>query len=50
VVDHEFRKLEIDVRDLCRLERLSVHYTDSFDRLLISRAIEHGAVAVTNDP
>ncbi len=47
---HGFCKLEIDVTDLCRLETLPMHHTDPFDRLLIAQAIEHGAIAVTNDP
>lgn len=46
---HGFRKLGLDVPDLCRLEKLPRHHADPFDRLLIAQAIEHGAVAVTND-
>lgn len=47
---HGFRRMGLEVPDLCRLERLPLHHGDPFDRLLIAQSIEHGAVAVTNDP
>lgn len=46
---HGFRRLGIEVTELCRLEKLPQHHADPFDRLLIAQTIESGAVAVTND-
>lgn len=48
--DHGFRHLPLEVTDILRLEKLPTHHRDPFDRLLISQAIEQGAVAVTDDP
>ncbi len=47
---HGFLRLDLDVPELCRLEKLHPHHADPFDRLLIAQSIEHSAVAVTNDP
>lgn len=47
--NHDFRLINIDPADLDRLCTLPHHHGDPFDRLLIAQAIEHGAIAVTND-
>ncbi len=48
--NHGFQILPVEVTDVCRVEKLPSHHRDPFDRLLIAQAIEHGAVAVTDDP
>jgi PIN domain nuclease of toxin-antitoxin system len=47
--NHGFRLLGIEPQALDRLATLPHHHGDPFDRLLISQAIEQGAIAVTND-
>ncbi len=44
-----FTLLPLEVSHFTRLESLPYHHSDPFDRLLISQAIEEGAVAVTDD-
>lgn len=50
VTEHGFRQLPLELHEICRTERLSMHHRDPFDRLLIAQAIEAGATAVTDDP
>jgi PIN domain nuclease of toxin-antitoxin system len=46
---HGFVILPVTPSDLDRLSSLPHHHGDLFDRLLIAQALEHGAIAVTND-
>lgn len=46
---HGFHLLPIAPTDLDRLGTLPHHHGDPFDRLLIAQALEHGAIAVTDD-
>ncbi|GAB4182514.1 MAG: type II toxin-antitoxin system VapC family toxin [Terrimicrobiaceae bacterium] len=46
--EHGFRRIGLEVSELCRLEKLPVAHTDLFDQLLIAQCIEHGATAITN--
>ena len=48
-MEHGFRLLSVAPTDLDRLATLPHHHRDPFDRLLIAQALEHGAIAVTND-
>ena len=48
--NHGFRRLGLEVPDLCRLEKLPGAHADPFDRLLIAQCLENSAIAVTNDP
>ncbi len=47
---HGFHLLSLEATDICRVEKLPPHHRDPFDRILIAQAIEHGAIAVTDDP
>ena len=47
--DHGFIPLPLDIPHFSRLESLPHHHGDPFDRLLISQAMEAGAVAITDD-
>ncbi len=49
-INHGFRRLGLEVPDLCRLEKLPAAHADPFDRLLIAQCLENSAIAVTNDP
>ena len=49
-INHGFRRLGLEVPDLCRLEKLPDVHADPFDRLLIAQCLENSAIAVTNDP
>ena len=49
VTKHGFQQVPLELHEICRTENLPDHHRDPFDRLLISQALELGAVAVTND-
>ena len=49
VTEHGFQQMPLELHEICRTEKLPDHHCDPFDRLLISQALELGAVAVTND-
>lgn len=44
-----FRLVPVELPHLSQLEKLPFHHRDPFDRLLISQAIEEGAVVITDD-
>ena len=47
---HGFRRLPLELHEICRMESLPLHHRDPFDRLLIAQCAEQQATAVTNDP
>ena len=47
---HGFRRLPLELHEICRTESLPMHHRDPFDRLLIAQCAEQRTVAVTNDP
>jgi len=47
---HGFRRLPLELHEICRVESLPMHHRDPFDRLLIAQCAEQQATAVTNDP
>ncbi len=49
IVDHDFRMIGIELKDINHLSKLPPHHRDPFDRMLVAQALRGDFTLVTKD-
>lgn len=49
IVDHDFRMIGIELKDIDHLSKLPPHHRDPFDRMLVAQALRGDFTLVTKD-